>query len=363
MSEKRIYHTYKIGNKVKNITCLTGLRRYSTVNKENVLTFSQLLQKNGFKFEHNLIGEISRHCRLCNSELPIFKIIEEEQRVLLSLCSCSVKTPLAINRGRFLSILTEEKVDEVYDKYCKNKMRKWTTADIPVASLAFKIKKYGKEDGTRRFKESNFKSSAPLRVEYYQRNGETLEEAEKKLKNRQSTFSLEKCINKFGKEEGEKVWKRRQEKWQATLNAKPIKEIERINQDKVWRSGNVSKISQQLFEQISVPGARWGNRRNNNSGEKLVIIDKFKCLVDFCVGNKIIEFFGDYWHANPTKNAPDKMFSGRKGLRTAKQIWENDANRISELRAAGYMVLIVWESDFKNHPEKVIAECKNFLNN
>lgn len=44
-----------------------------------------------------------------------------------------------------------------------------------------------------------------------------VEKAKKSLHERQSTFSLEKCIKKHGEIEGTKIWKERQTKWQTTL--------------------------------------------------------------------------------------------------------------------------------------------------
>jgi hypothetical protein len=39
-----------------------------------------------------------------------------------------------------------------------------------------------------------------------------------KLKERQATFSLKKCISKYGEIEGLKIFEDRQKKWQKTLN-------------------------------------------------------------------------------------------------------------------------------------------------
>ena len=57
-------------------------------------------------------------------------------------------------------------------------------------------------------------------------------EAKIALCERQSTLSLKKCIEKYGKDEGTKKWKVRQEKWQTTLKSKPQEEIDEINRKK-----------------------------------------------------------------------------------------------------------------------------------
>lgn len=61
----------------------------------------------------------------------------------------------------------------------------------------------------------------PTRIEYYLSRGLGEEDARKALSERQSTFSLEKCIQRHGEEEGHRVWKERQDKWQASLNNLP----------------------------------------------------------------------------------------------------------------------------------------------
>jgi hypothetical protein len=48
---------------------------------------------------------------------------------------------------------------------------------------------------------------------YYTSRGATEQEAKKLLSKRQSTFSKEKCIEKYGEVEGIKIWKERQDKW------------------------------------------------------------------------------------------------------------------------------------------------------
>lgn len=67
------------------------------------------------------------------------------------------------------------------------------------------------------------------RIEYYLDQGYTKEESDRLLKERQTTFSLEICIKKHGRDEGIAIWQARQDKWQNTLRSKPQEEIDRIN--------------------------------------------------------------------------------------------------------------------------------------
>lgn len=66
-------------------------------------------------------------------------------------------------------------------------------------------------------------------IEYYINKGLSSEEAKEKLSERQTTFSLEICIEKHGEIEGTKIWEERQQKWIKTLSNKSQTEIESIN--------------------------------------------------------------------------------------------------------------------------------------
>jgi hypothetical protein len=70
------------------------------------------------------------------------------------------------------------------------------------------------------------------RIEYYLHKGYSQQDAEKLLSERQSTFSLDKCIIRYGEDEGKRIWLERQKRWQDTLKSKPKEEIDRINLSK-----------------------------------------------------------------------------------------------------------------------------------
>ncbi len=82
---------------------------------------------------------------------------------------------------------------------------------------------------------------------------------------------------------------------------------------------------------------------------------------DLFYNNKVIEFNGDTFHANPliygkhdTPNPFDKN-------QTAQDIWDKDNEKISYYKNKGYDILVIWESDWKKNKNKVIEECKTFL--
>jgi hypothetical protein len=69
-------------------------------------------------------------------------------------------------------------------------------------------------------------------LEYYFNQGMSVEEAKIALYNRQCTFSLEKCIKKYGEDEGKKRFQERQEKWIKSLKIHFIKED--INNNSIY---------------------------------------------------------------------------------------------------------------------------------
>lgn len=56
------------------------------------------------------------------------------------------------------------------------------------------------------------------KIEYYIAQGFSEEESKILLSERQSTFSLQKCVEKYGEDEGTLVWRRRQIKWRNSID-------------------------------------------------------------------------------------------------------------------------------------------------
>ena len=106
-------------------------------------------------------------------------------------------------------------------------------------SLKYNITKYGEIEGVTKYKEISYKKGKSTRIEYYLEQGYSEDEPKKLLSERQATFSLEKCINKHGKEEGTRIFNERQEKWLNTLNSKPQEEIDHINSRKAITLDNM----------------------------------------------------------------------------------------------------------------------------
>ena len=136
----------------------------------------------------------------------------------------------------------EYKAHKLYKEYVKSKCEGWHQPGInhDSKSLEFCIKKFGDEKGKEVYKQRCFDCGKSTRIQYFIDKGLTKDEAKIALKERQTTFSLKKCIMKYGEIEGTKRWKERQIKWQNTLNSKSEEEIKRINMSKSSGKNNVS---------------------------------------------------------------------------------------------------------------------------
>jgi hypothetical protein len=84
---------------------------------------------------------------------------------------------------------------------------------------------------------------------------------------------------------------------------------------------------------------------------------------DFMYKNKVIEFFGDYYHANPRLYMAEDVIPLKRGYTRAIDIWEKDADRITILENYGYVVFVVWEYDYIRDSNRIRQDCIKFLEN
>jgi len=80
--------------------------------------------------------------------------------------------------------------------------------------------------------------------------------------------------------------------------------------------------------------------------------------------NKIIEFNGDFFHANPKLYKKNDIIKVSENFNfKAHEIWENDSIKIQKLKNLKYDVHIVWENDVKNNTNIELNKCVEFLKN
>ena len=201
-------------------------------------------------------------------------------------------------------------------------------------------------------------------LEFYIKKGYTPEEAGKMLSKRQRTFALDICIGKYGYDEGVKRWQERQTKWLDALSK--LNDEEKIRIEKLKSEVfelTYSRVSVNLFESLNIQGALYGQHEvtlQTRTGQKI--------KPDFVYGNKVIEFYGDFWHANPAIYGPDDILKfpigkGRYASKIALALWIKDEVRIKNLTDLGYKVLIIWERDYHKNPNECMKKCLEFLAN
>lgn len=91
------------------------------------------------------------------------------------------------------------------------------------------------------------------------------------------------------------------------------------------------------------------------------VVDGFKCDIVNVEKKIVIEYYGDFWHANPRKFKPDDWIK-LIGM-SAKDKWEKDRKRNLGLRSLGYNIIIVWESEWMNDRTRVLEKFKAFMSN
>lgn len=182
-------------------------------------------------------------------------------------------------------------------------------------------------------------------VEYWIKLGYSVDEANEIISKSQSTFTLEKCIAKYGEIEGQKRFAERQKKWTNSLSAHFVK----YGDGRSSQSSFAATIIDKICEEMNIERPSKEKYLSDSDGNHYAY--------DFCLNNKIIEFNGDYWHCNPKFFKHDDINPTKK--MTAESIWMYDAKKIKCAKDNGYEVIVIWEDD-KEH-EDVIKKCIDFL--
>lgn len=199
-------------------------------------------------------------------------------------------------------------------------------------------------------------SNLTTTLEYYTSRGYTQKEAEEALSERQTTFSLEKCIEKYGEEDGYQKWLERQEKWQITLNSKSDEEKQEINKKKLPKIGRISNAEKEIYDILKETYPYIKKQYSIPIKDSI-----YNYHYDIIINNKIIEYNGDYWHCNPNKYKETDMIKRNNKIISVKEIWNKDAHKHQVAIDNGYKLLVIWEHDYKTNPKETILKCINFL--
>lgn len=188
-------------------------------------------------------------------------------------------------------------------------------------------------------------------IEYYLKQGYSYDESKVKLSERQNTFTISKCIQKYGEVGGQKIWRDRQEKWSSSLLNNGNLKIGYSNISQVL----FDNICEKLENTINIFYGRKNNEISLSNGKRGFLYDFTDTL-----NKKIIEFNGDVYHGNPLLFKEDDRPHPFKDV-TSKEIWEKDRIKIELANSHGFDVLVIWESEYKKDKENTIKRCLEFL--
>ena len=137
--------------------------------------------------------------------------------------------------------------EKEYDLYVKNKTKVFAKK---AKENGIKGSKKALED--RKQNPEKYKNIQSNQLGYWLKQGLSEIEAKQKLKERQTTFSLDKCIERYGEEKGLKVFKKRQEKWQNTLKNKPQEEVDEMSRKKNCLLGKTKEEKEAYSKMCSI---------------------------------------------------------------------------------------------------------------
>jgi len=183
--------------------------------------------------------------------------------------------------------------------------------------------------------------NSPNQTGYWMKKGFTEEESKQRVSERQRTFTLEKCIEKYGEVEGIKRWSERQGKWLKNLPKLSYSNISQTLFIKIYEM--IKDEYQKIYFATLDPKSHTLDENKNH--EYMLRLKTSYCKLDFFIKdiNKGIEFDGDYWHGEKRGNK------------------DRDEKRDKSIIEQGIMLHHVKERDYKNNPEKTIQECLKFI--
>ncbi len=290
------------------------------LKKQNSILCKQFYLKRGYSYEEaiQIIANIQRkNSKKYNDCYSKEKLIEQgytQQQAQQKVIWRRKHNP------RCRDVHTEEQVNNVIQKATntlKNTLQQKPKGYYRASSMNFyKTQHLSQEQRRKIIRENGYCKDNPkfntfknsLTIEYYINLGYTQLQAKQKLKERQATFSLEKCIKKYGEEKGLEVFNKRQEKWLKSLNTP--ENIEKIKKGQLKgftnaKSKNWSKISQQLFNNIlnEIDLSQYKVYFHDLNFQYVVQKEVGFRLLDFYIEelNFAIQFDGTYWHKDDTE--------------------------------------------------------------
>jgi hypothetical protein len=359
--KKKKFNRYSIEEQIKKygITFEEATKKIndlkSKVGKFNIYSVQDQMSKYNLTMEEALLKiEKIKNVNVFSLEWQMnkFGITEKEaiDKIEKIKNECR-KTQLSKSEFDFNSMIPSKKEHWIKKGYSEEESKNMAENNINVAIVNCRIYSNSVKNNPELYKDKR-----TTNIEYWLKKGFTEEESKSKVKERQNTFSLDKCITRYGNNMGIKVYTDRQNKWQNSL----------------LYNGNLkygySAISQELFNDIikqykNLTELEMVYFATKNNEYKLNKINGGIWLFDFTDLNKmkIIEFNGDIYHANPSKYVLADTPNPFKKYLTAEQIWQKDAEKIKVANDKGFEVLTIWDSEYIKDKQATLEKCLEFL--
>lgn len=398
-----IYFTKKVVwniNKIRELPLLTGHKMIITKNREKFRVIERSSQLIDLAIEMKIFTESSRPISLVNIEPRLNKLMDYKEmkltdfrRLISNVFIYKFNNTIEywVERG-FSEFEAKEKISNLMSEAAK-KLHDGRTPES--RKIIAKRANMAKQEYLKKMKDENpekLKEQFNTNIEFYLSKGLSLEEAQHALKNRQSTFSTNKMIEKYGEKEGLQKVKERNERWLTSLRenndwgdlskskGKTYEQmVEKFGKEKAddiiyRRSKNgvpfcwASKESLQVFDQlidwlfeehsIFYQDIYIGKEDNR---EFFIKTKESKYSYDFTIKslNIIIEYNGEAFHPNPSWD--EEVFESWKhpyNSMTAQEKRKYDENKIKYAENQGFIVLEIWSS---KSPEENLEICKDFI--
>lgn len=241
-------------------------------------------------------------------------------------------------------------------------------------TLDYYIDKFGKEDGPLKYQENVNSRKVTLDnmvLKYGEVDGLLRWNAYKERQ--RYTTTLDYFVETYGPVEGKLKFEHFDRCRPRTLDSYIYQYGEELGTQKFEeylknKKTPWSKISQELFDTVSkfciLSDVYYATNQHewfvNESGLPTIFLDFFHRPSGVAV-----EFFGDIWHGNPKifkSGDTIKLPSGEHKL--VDTLWRADKNRLYRINQQEYIseVFVVWESDFRSDPTKIVEQIVNKIN-
>jgi hypothetical protein len=150
--------------------------------------------------------------------------------------------------------------------------------------------------------------------------------------------------------------------------------LDRNGRDNPWRGINphveyqirssgitVSRGEREMVDFLDQEVFTDSETRSYKNSQKRFVYDDAIGFFDYYVEplELAIEFYGDYFHANPSIY-PDAHFI-REGL-TAREVRQKDETRLLAAQCLGIKTFVVWERDWETKRSEVLKRIQEFVN-